>query len=106
MTSAGDVASADAGGTMSPIAVNQALAHLLQVQGGLIDAYLSQNLGKRYAFALVVLEQDAPRHVAGVTNLHATDLVRAQMFDMEQEAGNLVAPLGLRSTPCVLDAGD
>lgn len=55
---------------MSPVAVDEHLAHLLQVQGGLLDAYLEQNLGHRFAYAIMVWEPSAPSRVRTVTNIH------------------------------------
>lgn len=54
---------------MTPVGLNEQLAHLLQVQGGLLDAYLEQNLGGRYAYVIVVWEQAAPSRVRAVTNV-------------------------------------
>jgi len=47
------------------------LAHLLEVQARLLDAYLSQNLGKRFAYVIYVVPVDLSGPVAGVSNCHA-----------------------------------
>jgi len=54
---------------MTPVAINERLAHLLTVQGGLLDAYLEQNMGARYAYCILVWEQVAPSRVRAVTNV-------------------------------------
>ena len=55
------------------------LAHLLLVQGGLLDAYLEQNLGKRYAYAILVCETVDPRRVRAVTNFHDLNPARGML---------------------------
>lgn len=51
--------------------VNPTLAHLLEIQAALLDAYLSQNLGKQFAYAIYVVPVDLSGPVAGVSNVHA-----------------------------------
>jgi hypothetical protein len=64
---------------MSPVAVNEHLAKLLQVQGGLLDAYLEQNLGDRYAYTIIVWAPLRPTHPRAVTNVHRPRRVRAAL---------------------------
>jgi hydrogenase/urease accessory protein HupE len=56
---------------MNPVAADPPLAHLLEVQGGLLDAYLKQNLGKRFAYAIFVVPVDLAGAVVAVSNVHA-----------------------------------
>ena len=57
---------------------NEHLAHLLQVQGGLLDAYLEQNLGRRYAYVILAWEQDPPIRLRVVTNLQTINAETAR----------------------------
>lgn len=50
------------------------LEHLLEVQGQIIDAYLAQNMGERYAYLLLATPRAEPslreaRAVSHVTNM-------------------------------------
>lgn len=51
------------------------LEHLLEVQGQIIDAYLAQNMGERYAYLLIATPRVEPenileaRTVSHVTNI-------------------------------------
>jgi hypothetical protein len=67
---------------VTPVGVNEHLAHLLQVQGGLLDAYLEQNLGARYAYAIVVWEQSPGSKLRAVTNLKEAGIVRMLLQDL------------------------
>jgi len=91
---------------MGPIGINEHLAHLMQVQGGLLDAYLEQNLGTRYAYAIFVWEPGAPARVRGVTNCDPRDVRAAQRYlqevaDARAHASHVVA---LDRSPLFIDA--
>lgn len=66
--------------------VNPTLAHLLEIQGGLLDAYLSQNLGKRFAYVIYVVPVDLNGPVAGVSNIHAPVVESGAEFIVRQMA--------------------
>lgn len=74
------------------LGVNPDLAHLLEIQGALLDAYLSQNLGKRFAYVIYVVPADLSGPVAGVSNCHApliergADLAASQFSKLERGA--------------------
>jgi hypothetical protein len=80
---------------MNVIAVNEHLAQLLLVQGGLLDAYLEQNLGTRYAYAILVCETASPRRVRAVTNFANPAPIRALLADLAAasavESGEAIA---------------
>jgi hypothetical protein len=71
---------------MNPVAVNPTLAHLLEVQAALLDAYLSQNLGKRFAYVIYVVPTDLSGPVAGVSNCHAPLVEEGADFAVRQLA--------------------
>ena len=71
---------------MTPVGVNEHLAHLLQVQGGLLDAYLEQNLGARYAYTIVVWEQAPGGRLRAVTNLKEAGIIRMLLQDLAWSA--------------------
>jgi len=66
---------------VTPIAVNEHLAHLLTIQGGLLDAYLEQNLGARYAYVAIVFELAPGARLRAVTNLRDVLAARAILQD-------------------------
>ena len=66
------------------VGVNPDLAHLLEVQGGLLDAYLQQNLGVRFAYVIYVVPADLSGPVAGVSNCHAPLIERGADFAASQ----------------------
>jgi len=91
---------------MSPIAVNEHLAHLLMVQGGLLDAYLEQNLGQRFAYTIIVYECDEPRRVRGVTNVLHHANIRALLDSLNATAAIVDGePIEVERSPRFLDAG-
>jgi hypothetical protein len=55
----------------------QHLDHLLEIQGGLIEHYLAQNMGEYYAYLLLATPREPPaniledRRVAYATNIRA-----------------------------------
>lgn len=92
---------------MTPAALNERLAHLLQVQGGLLDAYLEQNLGRRYAYAIVVWEQGGAAGARGVTNVRA----RGELRHLVREADRIASRERVHATeldrsPLFVDAGE
>lgn len=90
-------------GVRMPIAVNEHLAHLMQVQGGLLDAYLEQNLDKRFAYLIVCWEQLPPSQVRAVTN--AGDM-RALVRDLADRLNRLDGDaLALDRRPTFVDLG-
>jgi hypothetical protein len=91
---------------MIPIAVNEHLAHLLQVQGGLLDAYLEQNLGARYAYCIMVWEQAPPSRLRVVTNMASVRKLRAILkgFTPGIRDNHSGAPLELERAPVFVDA--
>lgn len=85
---------------MNPIAVNEDLAHLLRVQGGLLDAYLEQNLGKRFAYCILVWEQAPPSRVRAVTNVQDHRYIAPLVREVSD-----FAPPADGAEPVVLDRG-
>ena len=86
---------------MTPISVNEHLAHLLQVQGGLLDAYLEQNLGTRFAYVILVREQDAPAQLRAVTNICNGAAARAMLAGRCVDVESLI----LDRSPTFVDLG-
>jgi len=85
-----------------PIAVNEHLAHLLQVQGGLLDAYLEQNLGTRFAYVILVREQEPPGHLRAVTNVANRAAARDMLLGLRTDVENLI----LDRSPTFMDMGE
>lgn len=60
-------------------------AHLLEIQGQLIDAHLVQNMGERYGYVLIVFPVRLPGDVQLVTNVDHPlvddfgDMLRAEL---------------------------
>lgn len=87
--------------------VNEHLAHLLQVQGGLLDAYLEQNLGARYAYAIMVWEPSAPSRVRTVTNIRDAQDLRAVVKAVTWLAPHVEGDsIPLERAPTFVDAVD
>jgi hypothetical protein len=90
---------------MNTIGVDEHLAHLLLVQGGLLDAYLEQNLGRRYAYAITVTETDFPRRVRTVTNWQDPGPVRQVVQQLAlSAAAESSAPIAVDRSPRFVDA--
>lgn len=68
---------------------NEHLAHLLLVQGGLLDAYLEQNLGARFGYCIMVWEQAPPSRVRAVTNMRD----HVPMATLVREVADFAPPL-------------
>lgn len=66
--------------------VNPPLAHLLEIQASLLEAYLRQNLGKQFAYCIYVVPADLSGPVAGVSNIHAPMVERGAEFIVKQLA--------------------
>jgi len=92
---------------MNAIAVNAQLAHLLEVQGGLLDAYLEQNLGTRYAYCIMVWEQAPPSQLRVVTNMASVRKLHTllQGFPATVRDNPSGAPLELERGPVFVDTG-
>jgi hypothetical protein len=69
---------------VNPPNVKPTLAYLLENQGRLLDAYLQQNLGKRFAYAIYVVPVDLSETVEGVSNCHAPVIVQGADFAARQ----------------------
>ena len=94
------------GAHVTPVAVNEHLAHLLTIQGGLLDAYLEQNLGARYAYAIIVWDQTPGAPLRAVTNCAASPVVRSALRDLTFAAARATrgGPLPLERSPVFVDA--
>ena len=79
--------------------VNPTLAHLLEIQGALLDSYLYQNLGVRYAYVIYAVPIGLDGPVAGVSNIHApvlergAELIVAQLSQLHSSAEIHVEPV-------------
>lgn len=92
------------GEPMTAIAVDEHLAHLLLVQGGLLDAYLEQNLGQRYAYVITVYETEQPRRVRAVTNVQDHGAIRQVVRELQaSKAVESAAPIAVDRSPRFCD---
>lgn len=92
---------------MTGVAANEHLAHLLEVQAGLLDAYLEQNLGERYACAIVVWQQNPPARVRVVTNVQDCPAqLRALVREHAQHVADSPEPMALVRAPLFLATDD
>jgi hypothetical protein len=99
-----DIPRTDGDEHMNHVPVDEHLAHLLLVQGGLLDAYLEQNLGKRFAYAIVAFECDEPRRVRGVTNVVHHANIRALLTDLNASCAVVDGePIEVERSPRFLD---
>lgn len=82
MTHAGDIPRMHSVAHMQPIGPNEQLARLLEIQGGLLDAQLEQNMGARFGYAILVWDTSAPARLRAVTNLATTAPLRPPLRDL------------------------
>lgn len=84
---------------------NEHLAHLLLVQAGLLDAYLEQNLGARYAYCIMVWEQAPPSRVRAVTNVRDHRPINTLLREMSDFAppADGAEPLALERAPTFVE---
>jgi hypothetical protein len=62
--------------------IDNQLAHLLDIQGQLLDKFLEQNLGKRYFYCIVVSPTGEPAHVSAISNVANRDLVTPMLREL------------------------
>jgi hypothetical protein len=63
------------------------LAHLLDIQGQLLDRFLEQNLGGRYFYCIVVSPAGTPAQVSAITNAANRDTIVPMLRELSRTLG-------------------
>jgi hypothetical protein len=61
--------------------MNPKLHSLLSIQGELLDNYLEQNMGERYAYVIVAIPAQGPFNLSVLTNFRDRELIEPVLRD-------------------------